>query len=178
MTKKCTKCKEDKEFDKFYNSKRHKDGYSSSCKVCEELRHKTPQYIIYRKARYEKHKDRLKASVKANYIKHKSAYQKSSKKYYQSNKSKYVEAGWKQKGILDKYGRYFTLEDYNHVLELQGGLCAICKSDGTSHKKGLVVDHDHKTGVYRGILCAFCNTALSYFKDSPEILNNALNYLK
>ena len=40
------------------------------------------------------------------------------------------------------------------------------------------LDHDHKTGEFRGYLCDNCNTALSKFKDDTKILNEAINYLK
>ena len=40
------------------------------------------------------------------------------------------------------------------------------------------LDHDHKTGEFRGYLCDNCNTALSKFKDHTKILNEAINYLK
>lgn len=176
--KTCTTCSIPKKWDEFYKSKRHKDGYSPRCKQCESDRHRTPEYVASRKSRYQKNRIKHIAGVKASRKKHWPKHQIKLKEYYQKNKPKWIEAGWKQKGISDKHGRPFTLEDYIHVLESQGGVCAICKSDGKSHKKGLVVDHDHKTGVYRGILCAFCNTALSYFKDNPDILTKAINYLK
>jgi len=54
----------------------------------------------------------------------------------------------------------------------QKGLCAICK---TSTK--LVIDHDHKTGKIRGLLCHNCNIGLGNMKDSPDILRAASLYL-
>ena len=60
-------------------------------------------------------------------------------------------------------------------LELsQGSCCAICSNDTFS----LVVDHDHKTGKVRGLLCNFCNTGLGLFLDDPERLKSAISYLK
>jgi Recombination endonuclease VII len=72
-----------------------------------------------------------------------------------------------------------TLAWYNARLEMQGGVCAICKRppDPTyrPHPR-LVVDHDHKS-VVRGLLCAKCNTALGMFGDDPARLTSAIEYL-
>lgn len=62
----------------------------------------------------------------------------------------------------------------------QEGKCAICGSHGRGFIRGekpLVVDHDHKTGKVRGLLCGDCNTALGRFGDDPEQLRRAIAYL-
>lgn len=59
------------------------------------------------------------------------------------------------------------------ILESQMGLCAICK-----RPKKLNVDHDHKTGEIRGLLCSRCNLGLASFGDSIEGLEKAIDYLK
>jgi hypothetical protein len=66
-----------------------------------------------------------------------------------------------------------TLEEYNSMAHSQENKCAIC---GDISGK-LCVDHDHKTGEVRGLLCTNCNTSLGKFKDSIEILKNAISYL-
>ena len=76
-----------------------------------------------------------------------------------------------------------TLSDYEDMLANQNNVCAICGSDGfimdaTKHKVKLVVDHDHKTGTVRGLLCHNCNRALGLFKDSPGTLQTAIDYLE
>lgn len=76
---------------------------------------------------------------------------------------------------LKKYG--ITREQYETQLALQGGVCAICRQPDTS-KKGYHVDHDHETGVVRGILCTTCNSGLGHFKDDPTILAAAIDYLR
>lgn len=55
--------------------------------------------------------------------------------------------------ILKTYG--LTADDYETLLELQGGKCAICRAKPKS--KRLAVDHDHKSGRVRGLLCSRCN---------------------
>jgi hypothetical protein len=63
----------------------------------------------------------------------------------------------------------------------QNGLCAICKQPEAitrGHKtRRLSVDHDHTTGVVRGLLCGNCNLGLGYFCDSSGNLRNAIAYL-
>jgi hypothetical protein len=59
------------------------------------------------------------------------------------------------------------------ILEAQGGVCAICKKE----PKRACVDHDHKTGKVRGILCHQCNIKLPFVEDS-SFRKSALGYLK
>ena len=79
-----------------------------------------------------------------------------------------------------KYG--LTKEQYDRMLAGQDGGCAICKRPETAKIKGKVmdmaVDHCHKTGKVRGLLCSTCNTALGSFRDDPEIIRKAIEYLK
>lgn len=81
-----------------------------------------------------------------------------------------------------------TREKYLDLLKSQGGVCAICASDGGA--RGLFVDHDHsccpRNGsesstcgrCIRALLCSSCNTGLGQFQDDPELLQKAINYLK
>lgn len=65
--------------------------------------------------------------------------------------------------------------EYAAVLEAQGGLCAICKG---ARPYRLAVDHNHKTGEVRGLLCKRCNRwLLPGCQDTPAILNQAAHYL-
>ena len=57
-------------------------------------------------------------------------------------------------------------------LKLTNKECAICDS-----AEPLVVDHDHKTGAIRGMLCFRCNCGLGHFRDDPSLLEMAANYL-
>lgn len=73
-----------------------------------------------------------------------------------------------------------TLDQYEIMLEKQGGTCAICDQppQDTGHVRSLCVDHDHDTGKIRELLCSNCNKALGSFKDSPTILKQAAAYLE
>lgn len=67
-----------------------------------------------------------------------------------------------------------TLEDYDTLFQLQGGVCAICGKPETSAKvSNLAVDHIN--GSIRGLLC---NRGLGYFEDDITILSKAIEYLK
>jgi hypothetical protein len=77
-------------------------------------------------------------------------------------------------GLKRKFG--LTVDDYDILLERQGGVCAICREVCPSGRR-LAVDHKHETGVVRKLLCTPCNTALGSFKDSPDRLASALAYL-
>lgn len=80
---------------------------------------------------------------------------------------------WRQ--MKHKYG--LSLEEYKAMLTEQGGVCKICKrpDELRSH---LSVDHCHATGKIRGLLCDRCNTSLGKFRDDPELLRKAADYLE
>jgi hypothetical protein len=63
--------------------------------------------------------------------------------------------------------------EYQRLIDKSGGRCAICEND----EKDLVIDHDHKTGKVRGLLCRQCNSGLGMFGDSMDILKAAILYL-
>ena len=75
-----------------------------------------------------------------------------------------------------------TLEQYAEKLNNQNGVCAICERPEFRIRKGklesLGVDHNHTTNQIRGLLCHTCNSALGLFKDSPELLEKAIKYLR
>lgn len=76
--------------------------------------------------------------------------------------------------IKTAYG--ITIDEYDAILLSQGGKCAICKG-GTS-KNFFAVDHNHKNGNVRGLLCARCNTGLARFMDNITNLRRAVRYMK
>jgi len=77
--------------------------------------------------------------------------------------------------IKSKYG--ITDNDRHDMFCDQNGKCLICGIDYKKLKRGLVIDHDHKTNEIRGLLCSNCNTGLGYFKDNPDFLIKASEYL-
>ncbi len=91
----------------------------------------------------------------------------------------------KNYGVVDAYYQRvygITLQQYLDMAEKQHYVCAICEHEnfamGVVHSGCLVVDHDHKTGKVRGLLCHNCNRALGLLQDSKAFIANAYNYLK
>lgn len=88
--------------------------------------------------------------------------------------AKHLFYKWNRTSVLKaKYD--ISWDQYQEMFETQNGVCAICsidKEDETLH-----VDHCHTTGKVRGLLCGCCNRALGLFKDSPEILSKAEEYV-
>ena len=75
-----------------------------------------------------------------------------------------------------------TQQDYEAMLARQDGKCAICgatenRVNHPRERKNFYVDHDHKTGKVRGLLCHNCNFAIGYFQDDPERMRRAADYL-
>ncbi len=79
----------------------------------------------------------------------------------------------------NKYKKYnITTKEYNFLFNIQDGRCKICNTHQTLLNKKLVVDHCHKTGHVRGLLCNSCNSGLGFFKDNRRSLERAIEYLK
>mgnify|MGYP001557048711 FL=1 len=76
---------------------------------------------------------------------------------------------------LRKYG--LTIETFEAMHQAQGGKCAICQTQ-LGEGRRLHVDHCHKTGAVRALLCDKCNVGLGAFKDSPELLRSAARYIE
>lgn len=78
--------------------------------------------------------------------------------------------------LSSKYG--LTEDTYFEMLVAQGGGCKICSAtEGNDKHKNLFVDHCHKFGVVRGLLCGRCNAAISLLRDCPETIRSALFYV-
>jgi hypothetical protein len=80
--------------------------------------------------------------------------------------------------------KWHRTKEYNFPPELfdkrfneQGQTCAICKSLDAGGRGAFHADHNHDSSQPRGVLCHNCNVALGNFKDNPEILQAAIEYL-
>lgn len=80
--------------------------------------------------------------------------------------------------LKTKYG--ITPEEFDRLLKTQGGKCAICGDANLRDERGFRphVDHSHRTGQVRGILCGRCNKGIGALRDDPEIVRRALFYLE
>lgn len=91
-----------------------------------------------------------------------------------------ADDGWSHNYLKNEYG--ISKDEYDSLKEEQGSKCAICGGEGflmkSTHWSKLVVDHCHTTGAVRGLLCHNCNRGLGLFKDSPDALRKAAEYLE
>lgn len=91
-------------------------------------------------------------------------------------KQKYCPEKAREQNRKSKYR--ITTEDYNRLLKVQENKCGICRKLQPDDYHGLCVDHNHKTGNIRGLLCHNCNSALGNFYDNPDYLLSAVLYLQ
>ena len=109
------------------------------------------------------------------------------RQYYSENKESHYKSHreWLRKNperrrdhVLDSHLRRtygITLLDYKSMLIKQHGACAICEEKPT--KRRLFVDHCHRTGKVRGLLCMRCNSAIALMRESMDVWRNICNYL-
>lgn len=113
------------------------------------------------------HKSHGDAWRKANPEKHNAKHR--------SGEGKELFKAYRKKWALKT--RYnLTLEQYNAMLMTQNGVCLICNGN-QSTRRALVVDHCHRSGKVRGLLCDPCNIGLANFRENKESLKNAITYL-
>ena len=93
--------------------------------------------------------------------------------YTKANPAKY-KASARNTKLKAAYG--ITEEDYQVMLARQHNVCAICFHHQRYQR--LAVDHDHKSGKVRGLLCSNCNRGLGHYFDSPQRLRQAAKYLE
>ncbi len=104
-----------------------------------------------------------------------------SARYRKANKAKLAEKNraWneanpdyrKNRSLMLLYG--LSRDEYDQMLLSQNGLCAICGEE----MKTVNVDHDHRDGRVRGLLCKNCNMGLGHFFDSIALLASAIKFL-
>lgn len=152
--KTCTLCNIEKNLEEFAKHKKGKGGLHPHCKACANKR----------TSEWRKQNPEL----------YKTIYQK------RNNSQKTKELN--RINIL-KRNFNITIELYNKMLKDQDNKCKICNlPEITKNKNGvskfLSVDHCHKTGKIRGLLCSKCNSFLGMANDNINILKSAIIYLK
>lgn len=161
--KPCRKCGSVKPLADFHRASDMKDGHRNECKTCW-------QQIC--RARYQANRDR---------------YIRRSQRWRENNPEKYE--AWRRRNrdenrqrisknnrknyFLRTYG--LTEEDLYFLSVAQNHRCAVC---GLGHEAGLHIDHDHATGLIRGLLCGKCNKAIGLLKEDPVLFDAASRYLQ
>lgn len=128
----------------------------------------------YQRDWYHKHKEKRQLAAR-----------ETMKRWRKNNPeaSKRAVAKWREKNptyqrnreLERRYG--INLEQYTLMFDAQDGKCAICLGVAPSSKHWHV-DHCHKTGAVRGILCSHCNLMIGHARDSHETLSRAVEYIK
>ena len=156
-TKACSKCGRVLPLSAFSKCSQHKSGYKSRCKECSKEDSK-----LY----YKAHKVEIIHRTTQWYQEHRTEY----------NAYRRTYDPWKSRKKL--YG--IDKETLHKMYEEQDHKCAICGRTLTLCGKGgdaVHVDHDHKTGKVRKLLCQRCNMALGLFSDNPDLLKKASEYI-
>jgi len=117
--------------------------------------------------------ERFRAKQRAKYAADPTKGRLSSAAYYRRNREK-CAAAVRRYGLRRRYG--LTSQAYAALLGKQEGRCAVCAQILESGRKR-AVDHDHTTGVVRGLLCQHCNLCIGHAQDDPKILGAAMKYL-
>lgn len=149
--KKCSKCKMIKELSEFGKDSHTKDKMTYDCKECRRESSK----------RWNRENPDKRKEITKKYV----------------NKMESINPDYQYaKSLKSTYG--ITFEEYNQMFTDQNGCCAICGTHQSELKKRLYVDHCHKNNAVRKLLCQYCNTGLGMFKDNPDILYKAIEYLR
>lgn len=141
--------------------------------------------IEYGKIYRSQHKEELALSWKTWYAKNKESVSKRHKVWREKNREKFMSYGkidrknnptkYQNQWLRSKYN--ITLEEYFEMAESQNYTCPICKRHESMIGEQLLIDHDHKTGKVRGLLCRLCNQAIGMLKEDPATFNRALQYI-
>jgi hypothetical protein len=153
----CRVCHETKSLDAFGTNRSKVDGRNTRCKECAcRARLKHRQTHLTERREYERH----------SYYKYRQQVLARAKAFATSN-----PLVMKDRKLRERYG--IGLAQFEAMLTAQNGRCAIC-----DEAVPLVVDHDHKTGVVRDLLCEQCNHGLGRFRDNIMFLLSAARYLQ
>lgn len=147
--KACKLCLQEKPLEDFGRRKTGKDGRKAICKECVKSS-TSPEDIAKRK--------------------------EAANRWRKENGDKARARGrrWHHRHPKAKLG--LTTEEYEDLLDYQEGKCAIC-SRLPGEDRRLALDHDHRNGMLRGLLCSNCNRGLGVFNDNPALLLKAIMYL-
>lgn len=190
-TKRCTKCKKTypATTEYFHRNAHKKDGLNYQCKICISNNYKENRLSLVSKtylANEILRKNNLKICKKCSKI-----YPANTKYFYRNKRLKdglnfyckeCEKIRYKKIHIKKTYGIKF--EEIQEMIKKQTNQCPICKRllgdflNGENDDIYPRVDHDHKSGEIRSLLCNTCNLLIGYAFENPIILINAIKYLR
>jgi hypothetical protein len=88
----------------------------------------------------------------------------------------YTRSKIKKATLKQRYG--LSEREYKPLVREAKGVCSICLNRFDKSRRCMAVDHDHKTGAVRGVVCSLCNAGLGHFKDKPALLRKAAKYVE
>ncbi len=151
------------------------------CRLCRNeasaaYKERNKEIIRKKNQEYSKRtRGRAKAWLDEDRKKHPERYKNYAAKYYDEVKEIQIT-----KKIIRAYG--LSVPEYDQMIIDCDNKCHICRKSETYLFAGkirrLCLDHDHKTGKLRGLLCFACNMALGKFGDDQMRLQSAIDYLK
>lgn len=140
-----------------------------ACRECEQRKPREQMFSVHKAAPKGWCRECRGVYRRAYYAANREAALASSAKWKQANRSRWHDALRKSKYGLE-YGAYAQM------LEEQKGVCAICASPPGA--RSLHVDHDHKTGQVRALLCDNCNRGIGHLKEDVGIMRAAIAYIQ
>lgn len=150
----CARCKTPKPLTEFRSDRAKPLGRAYLCNICEPA-YQHERYVANRLERQDYHRKRYQANPEP--------VRQLSREWYRNNKERKRNFNY-----MRAYG--LTTEDVDALIAAQGGRCKLCGNETM-----LVVDHEHSTGVVRGMLCNKCNRALGAAENLG--LERILGYL-
>ncbi|MFD0313882.1 endonuclease VII domain-containing protein [Streptomyces flavalbus] len=172
--KRCVRCGEWKPYTAFARKRSNLDGLQRHCRDCASEYHRARQQTLGRKVRPKVEvPEGYKLCLKCGEIKpHSEWHRNATASDGLSTRCKTCRAAEGRAGHLKRhYG--LTEAERDEMVASQMGLCPICLAAPAVH-----VDHCHKTGRVRGVLCFNCNSGLGLLRDNPEAMNRAADYLE
>lgn len=138
------------------------------------------RYYLANKDKYEGYREKHRDSRN---LRNRNAYANNEelrKKIYEQVKEYRRKNPGKKRNCDLKRNYGITSQEFDSILESQGGGCAICGRSQNKEKRILTlhVDHDHNTGKVRGILCSNCNMGVGKFQDDHKLLEKAAAYIR
>lgn len=176
-TKICTKCGKSKPLEGFAQNVSTKDGRRSRCRECDSEWSRAyyaanrARVLVAQRVYRAANKEKIQAAERAYYMANKERISAHQQIYRVANREKA-----RSNHLQRTYG--ITLAEYDEMLEAQGGKCAICGKTPEENNRRLDVDHNHDTGVVRGLLCNDCNSGIGRFYDNTSFLHRAADYLR
>ena len=143
----------------------------------EQYEKSKEERVEAQKRYYLENKDKVLAKQQERYTRKKDTLLQICKDKRIANPEKAKQQDWKY--YLKKRFK-LTPEEVDAMWKVQDGECANygCQTKLEKGKSGACIDHDHKTGKIRGILCRTCNLALGHAKDDVHVLSGLIDYLK